>query len=282
MAVTARIARLRAAAWLGWKVDSNWTDPLLFAIYAVARPLANGLIIVAMYWAVRGRNTHAALFAGFFVANAFHTFVNTVLVDMGWIVFGEREEYETLKFLVASPVGMRTYLTGRSVVKFARATLSAGLLFALGWFVLGVRWNWAAARWGPLLLSVALGLAATLCAGLLVAGLCLVLTRAAITVLDGVALGLYLLCGVIFPVDLLPRVLQWVSLVLPFTWWYEAIRRFLLGHGASAWFGRLSDTQLLAGLAVTTAVTCAGSLLGYTALERAARRLGRLDQTTLF
>ena len=144
--MSAQWNRLRTAAWLGWKVDSNWTDPLLFVIYVLARPLAAALILVGMYWAVRGQQAQPALFAGFYLANAFHVYVNTVLVDMGWIVFGDREEYETLKYVVASPVGMRTYLTGRAAVRFARATVSVAFLLGLGWVALGVRWDWSAVR----------------------------------------------------------------------------------------------------------------------------------------
>lgn len=280
--MSATWTRLRTAAWLGWQVDGNWTDPFLFLTYTIARPLATGLILVGMYWAVRGPSVSAALFAGFYVANAFHAFVNTVLVDMGWIIFGEREEYETLKYVVASPIGLRTYLTGRSAVKYLRATVSCTLLLVLGWFLLGVRWDWSAAQPLPLVLATACGLVSTLCVGFLVAGSSLVLTRAAMTVLEGAALALYLLCGVIFPVDLLPRVLQWVALALPFTWWYEALRRFLLGHGSGAVMNALSDSQLLAGLVLSTVLVSTLSLWGFHALERHARRLGRIDQTTLF
>ena len=30
----------RMAAWLGWQIESNWTDPFLFAIYSIIKPLA--------------------------------------------------------------------------------------------------------------------------------------------------------------------------------------------------------------------------------------------------
>ena len=30
----------RIAAWLGWQIESNWTDPLVFFIFAVLRPMA--------------------------------------------------------------------------------------------------------------------------------------------------------------------------------------------------------------------------------------------------
>src|SRR2546423_14519787 len=113
MAVTsvqAALTRARTAAWRGWQVEGNWADPVLFAIYIVARPLATALILFAMYRTVRGQAAGLAVFTGFYVANAFHAYVNTVLVGLGWVVFEEREEYETLKYVYASPVGMFTYL----------------------------------------------------------------------------------------------------------------------------------------------------------------------------
>jgi ABC-2 type transport system permease protein len=282
MAVSTFFQRWRSAAWLGWQVESNWADPALFTLYIVARPLAVAAMLVAMYWAVRGRAVHEAAFAGFYVANAFHAYANTVLVGMGWVVFEEREEFETLKYVYTSPIGMFTYLFGRSTVRFTLATISTTLTLLMGWFVLHIRWDWALVRWAPLLLTLAIGGVAIVFSGLLLAGLCMVMTRAAVTTLEGITLGLYLLCGVIFPVDLLPLPLQWVAYALPFTWWYEAIRRFLLGAGASQKLAALSDTQLLGAFALVTLVTVFVSRFGYERLEHRARALGRLDQTTLY
>ncbi len=280
--MSALVARVRTAAWLGWQIESSWADPVLFFIYEVARPLAVALILAVMFRAVRGAGVRDAAFAGFYVANAFHAYVNTVVVGTGWAVFEEREEFETLKYVYTSPMGLLTYLTGRSLVKFSLGTVSVALSLLLGWFALDVRWAWSAVHVVPLLAALGLGIAATLFTAFVLAGFALVLTRSAITLLDGATLGLYLLCGVIFPVDLLPRVLQWISLALPFTWWYEALRRFLLGHGASAMLSRLSDAQLLAGLAVVTVSFALMSVGAFRACENRARQLGLLDQTTLF
>jgi len=279
---TTILRRFRTAAWLGWQIEANWVDPFTFVVYSVLRPLATALILAVMYSAVAGVATGAHAFIGFYVANAFHEYVTRILVGMGWVVVEEREEYETLKYVYASPVGIFTYLWGRSTVKFAQATLSMVLILAMGWVVMGLRWDWGAVRWAPLILSFALGLVAVVHFGFLVAGWALVLPRAAISVNEGVAVGLYLLCGVIFPIDLLPRVLQGMALALPFTWWYEALRRFLLDRGASATLGRFSDLQLVAGLALSTVLLSCVSVWGYHALERRARRQGKLDQATLF
>jgi len=284
------LARARTAAWLGWQVEGNWADPVLFAIYVLARPLATALILAAMYGAVRGAPAAggsgsvapAAVFVGFYVANAFHAYVNTVLVGLGWTVFEEREEYETLKYVYASPVGMFTYLAGRSLVKFALATISMLATLLVGWFLLGVRWDWAHVQWLPLVVATMAGLASTLFLGFLLAGWSLVLTRAAMVVLEGTTLASYLLCGVIFPIDLLPLPVRWVALGLPFTWWYEALRRFLAGHGTPGLLHGFTDVQVLLWLGVSTVAFALLARWGYFAFERQARRLGRLDQTTLF
>ena len=39
---------LRTALRLGWQMEANWTDPLLFVIYSVAKPIASLLILVVM------------------------------------------------------------------------------------------------------------------------------------------------------------------------------------------------------------------------------------------
>lgn len=280
--IRAALSRARTAAWLGWQVESNWADPVLFSIYILARPLATALILAIMYGTVRAHGADPTVFVGFYVANAFHSYVNTVLVGMGWVVFEEREEYETLKYVYASPVGMFTYLAGRSLVKFALATVSVVVTLLVGWFLLGARWDWATVQWLPLTASIAAGLASTLFLGFLLAGWSLVLTRSAMVVLEGVTLASYLLCGVIFPIDLLPRPLQAVALGLPFTWWYEALRRFLAGHGTHGVMERLSDTQVLLALGGASLVFAVLARWGYFAFERRARALGRLDQTTLF
>lgn len=281
-ALRGSVARARTAAWLGWQVEANWVDPALFAIYVLARPLATALIVATMYGAVRGHGAPPVVFAGFFVANAFHEYVNKVLVGLGWAVFEEREEYETLKYVYASPVGMFTYLAGRSLVKFTLATVSVLTTLGVGWFLLGVRWDWAHVQWLPLVAATAAGLASTLFFGFLLAGWSLVLTRAAMVAIEGTTLVSYLLCGVIFPVDLLPGPLRALALALPFTWWYEALRRFLVGHGTPGLMQRWSDAQVLLWLGLSTVVFAALARWGYFAFERQARRLGRLDQTTLF
>jgi ABC-2 type transport system permease protein len=273
---------VRTAAWLGWKVEANWADPMTFLIYTVARPLALALILAGMYWAVAGGAPQKETFILFWVANAFHEYVTRMVVAMGWVVVDDREQYETLKQIVTAPIGMFTYLWGRTLIKFAQATLSMVLVLAMGWWLLGLTWEWSDVRWGPLALALALGLVAVVHCGFLVSGCALLLPQAAMSINESVGISLYLLAGVIFPIDLLPAWLQNVTMALPFTWWYEALRRFIIGHGASERLAAWPDSGLLAMLAVTTLLFSLAARRAYRVAELRARKLGRIDQATLF
>ena len=33
------------STWLGWQVESNWTDPFLFLVFSVVKPVAGVLIL---------------------------------------------------------------------------------------------------------------------------------------------------------------------------------------------------------------------------------------------
>ena len=42
------------AARLGWQMEANWTDPILFFIYSVAKPLASAFILLVMLEVISG------------------------------------------------------------------------------------------------------------------------------------------------------------------------------------------------------------------------------------
>lgn len=95
---------------------------------------------------------------------------------------------------------------------------------------------------------------------------------------DALAAALYLVCGAIFPVGVLPGVVQGISRAVPFTWWLEALRRTLLGEGARVSFPSLSDGEVFVLLTLTTAVAATFAAVVFSYCERRARRLGILDR----
>ena len=105
----------RAKPWDEWPRATNRLQPSRASeatksqapSAATTDPLAVAAMLVAMYRSVRGAAAHSVLFAGFYVANAFHAYADRMIVGLGWVIFEEREEYETLKYVCVS---LRTFL----------------------------------------------------------------------------------------------------------------------------------------------------------------------------
>jgi ABC-type polysaccharide/polyol phosphate export permease len=203
-----------------------------------------------------------------------------LLVGLSWAVFEDREQYKTLRYVATAPQGLVPYLLGRSAVKFGLATLSASVLLGFGALVLGLRLSLTPASAATFVGALALGAAGIVGVGLVLAGCAMVFARQSMMMNEGVSAILYLLCGVVFPPDFLPRVLQPVALALPMTWWLEASRRALGAPHFSALLGAFSDGELALRFALVTALWVIGGRLLFGWLERRARSLGLLDITT--
>ena len=67
---------------------------------------------------------------------------------------------------------------------------------------------------------------------------------------------------------------------MPTTWWLEASRRGLLGHGSPGTIGTLSDGTVMLLLAVSTAVAVPLGLAAFAWFMKRARQAGLLDMVT--
>ena len=271
---------VRAAARLGFQIESNWSDPIVFVVYAFAKPLATSLILLVMFQVVVGAGTSDPRFVALYVGNALYSYVLLLLVGLSWAIFEDRESYRMLKYVAMAPMGLVAYLLGRSWAKFVLATLSAGVVLGFGVAVLGMRFAATPASlalFGAITLVGAAGVAAV---GLVLAGCAMVFARQSMTMNEGTAAVLYLLCGVVFPPDLLPRLLHPVALALPVTWWLEASRRVLGTRDFSPLLAQFTDATLAAVFAGVTLAWVAGALFAFGRFERRARSLGLLDVTT--
>lgn len=269
------------ATWLGWQIESNWTDPFLFAVYSVVKPVAGALILVFMYLVVARGGLGNPLFPYMFVGNAFYIYVGAVLTGISWVIIDDREHYGMLKYLYAAPLNIYTYLVGRGVAQTAIATIAAAITLLFGVGVLGVRIPPGDVDWGLLVGALVLGLVALAFLGLLLGGATLLTARHNYLVGQAVAGALYLVSGVVFPLDVLPRALQWVGLGNPVTYWLEALRRAVLGDGGNEALRLLSTGTVVLILALSTAGLAVASLLFFRWAERIAHRRGLLDMQTM-
>lgn len=278
----------RIATWLGWQIESNWADPLVFFIFAVLRPLSTALILVVMYQIIAG-GKRADAFDYLFISNAFFVLVVQVMVGLSWTIIDDRENYKMLKYVYTSPARKFSYLIGRAVAKVLIGLFTTILLLATGGLFLGLRLNFDRIEWGWLALYFGLGLLILGGLGIALAGISLVIARHGGFIGEIVAGMLLLFSGAYFPPEQLPPVLKEISLAMPITYWLEGMRRALSGGilmvnnvPISPSLARFDNWQLALILAVSAVVSAAGSFFFYQWLEHEAKERGMIDRVTGF
>ncbi len=243
----------KAATRLGWQISSNWTQPLVFVLYSVLRPLSAAFILVVMYRVISGGGA------------------NTAAEDRG--------EYKMLKYVYTSPAHFYVYLLGRGLAQLASAVASALIVLVVATIALSLPIN-------PLRVNYPVLLAASSLALLAVIGLAMAFGVLLLQARDAHGYGelgsgvLYVISGAIFPISVLPGVLGTIASLSPLVYWMESIRRSLLGSQAIRMFPLLSDTDVLLRLLVTTVATLLLAHLVFTWADREARRKGLIDMET--
>jgi len=266
---------------LGWQIESNWTDPLLFFIYSIARPLGGVLILVFMYHVV-ARAGGAAMLGFFVVGTACWPFVVRGMMGTAYSLISDREHWRTLRYVYISPISLRAYLVGRALAQATSAVAAAAVTLIFGRWVLGVPMHLATINAPYTAAAFVLGIAAVIALGLIVVSAAVLISGEAWRMPEGVGAALYLVCGAIFPVTVLPPALQALSQAIPLTWWLEAMRRGLLGPAVVRSLPQLPDPTVLGFLAMLTALWVAAALVAFTFAERRARQLGILDRETMY
>lgn len=274
----------RTAAWLGWQVESNWTDPLLFFAFSVLKPVSSVLILVFMYHAVAGAGSGAPIYAYIYLGNAFYIYVGAVMAGTSFAVLDDRERYRTLKYIYIAPISVPVYLMGRAMARFVVGTMAVLITLLAGVLFFGVPVNLLAIQWPLFLVTMALGLLCLSFMGLIIGGWTLNIRAEPWFLGDAVAAALYLFSGAIFPITLLPAWLQPIAYVLPVTYWLELLRRALLGPGAAAFptFAAYSNTLLLGILAGITLAFGLLAAVSFRIFDHIARDNGMIDAQSNF
>lgn len=272
----------RTAAGLGWKIESNWTDPFLFAVYSVAKPVAHAAILVVMYLVVSRGRAEGPLFNYIFLGNAFYIFVMAVIVGISFGVMDDRERYRTLKYIYLAPVSLPVYLMGRGVAQILTGGAAVLITLAFGVVFFHLPLHPASIDWGLLIVAMAIGTVALALIGLIVAGVTLLTVHQTEVVGIAVAGALYLVSGAIFPLEVLPRWLAAAGYAFPVTWWLELVRRALVGGAAAASPGLAarSTPEVVFILLLETAGLAGLAWLGFRGCEHRARERGLLERVT--
>ena len=276
------IRSFRTASWLGWQIESNWTDPFLFAVYSIVKPLSSAAILVVMYSIITQADFASPIFPYIYLGNAFYIYVGAVMAGISWAVIDDREHYKTLKYMYVAPIHIPSYLIGRGVAKFLVGSMSVLITILFGVLFLHVKIDIAAVNWPLFLAGLVIGVVMLAMMGLLLAGVTLLVAHHVWFLGEGVAGALYLFSGAIFPLDVLPPFLRPIGYAMPLTYWLEVLRRALVGSVAQAFptLSGFSNAQLLGILVALTAAFMLLAVFVFRWCEHTARERGLIDIVT--
>jgi ABC-2 type transport system permease protein len=280
MAISEYIKPIKQSLWLGWKLDSNWTDPTLFAIYYMIRPLSGLLIVGFMYIIakVATGSFNPSFFSYLFIGNTFFIYMIQLSQTMSMLIPEERARYETMKQIYVSPTSIKPYIVGRSLAAILNATISIVLVFVLGDAIFSFLFqqplpiNFMEVNYSALLLSVALGIVALTSVSYVLTAISLVSNRLQWSMSEYVT-GIFLLFGgVLFPPTMLPPIARDFSNILPVTWFLTAVRASMMPE-----FSSILGSSLV-NLAIASAASIILALGIFSFCENLAKRKGIIDR----
>ena len=272
----------KIATWLGWQIESNWTDPFLFAVYSIVKPLASAGILVVMYSIITRGNFNTPIFPYIYFGNAFYIYVGAVMSGISWAVIDDREHYKTLKYMYIAPIRIPVYWLGRGVARFLSGSVAVLITITFGVLFLHVPLDLTKVDWSLFIVSLAMGIAMLSMLGLILASITLLVAHHFFLIGEAVASALYLFSGAIFPLDVLPAWIRPVGFAIPITYWLELMRRSLAGDVAQAFptLARFSNLQLLGILLGLSILFGLLSVLVYRFCDYRARERGLIDFVT--
>ena len=262
-AVLAHSAVFARSVWLQYVALFQWATVRGYIAYKVLLPVAQILFFVEFGVYATGRQ-NALYFA---LGNALQLTANAGIFGVIATVANERQ-FGTLPILLGSPANRLVTFLSRASVNVIDGVLTVAI--GLGLTAVLFRLDISQAN-APLLALCILVISLTTAGlGLLFGSLGLVM-RDAIVVANIIYYAMLVFCGINFPVDRLPAVLQAVAYALPLTRGVEAARE----AAAGASFGQVA--ALLAGEAVVGLVYAFLGYVVFRLFEGYARRGGLQD-----
>lgn len=161
-------------------------------------------------------------------------------------IVGEKES-GTMDLLQVSPLRPAYVVIGKLIPYFILSCMILALMLSMAYGVLGLPFP------GGMVWVIALSLLyilLSLSIGLLVSTL--VSTRVSALIVSAIMfmVPVIMLSGMIFPIDNMPRILQWISCIVPARWYTEAMRKLMVQELTPGYI----TSELLILTAMTTAI----------------------------
>ena len=135
------------------------------------------------------------------------------------------KENGTMNLLLVSPIRPQTIIFGKLIPYFLLSCIILAIMLTISYTVLEIPMSGNV--FSVLFLSL-LYIILSLSIGLLVSTIVNSQITALIVSAIGFMLPVVMLSGMIFPVDNMPAILQWISCIIPARWYIEAMRKLMI------------------------------------------------------
>lgn len=160
-----------------------------------------------------------------FVPGVMGLILMLICAMMTAVAIVREKETGSMEVLLASPVRPINIILAKAIPYLVLSVIDLGIILLCAVYILNVP---IAGSFPGLCLVSILFLSCTLCLGLLISTL--VKTQMAAMVASGMGLMMptMLLSGLIFPIESMPRILQWISTIVPARWYIKAIKIIMI------------------------------------------------------
>lgn len=161
----------------------------------------------------------------FFVPGLMATILAMISALLTSVTVTREKESGTLQNLRISKLHSREIILGKLMPYFVIATATGTLILTVGYYAFDVVVQGSLSF---LALATAVYLVANLGIGLLISTVVQKQQHAMLLALGITMMPVIMLSGFVFPLASLPKVLQWLSMVLPATWYLQMVRGVIL------------------------------------------------------
>ena len=141
------------------------------------------------------------------------------------IAIVREKETGTMEILLSSPMKPLHIILAKAVPYFLLSILNLSTILLLSVYVLGVP---IAGNFLLLILTSFLFIFLALSLGLLISTLVNSQMAAMLASGMGLMMPIMLLSGLMFPIESMPKILQWISAIVPARWYIEAVKKIMI------------------------------------------------------
>ena len=276
MDVVRWLRRFRAAVWLTWKEQSNWTRPYIYILYSMITPFFSVLVYAYIYVVIAFYSGLVDLSRAYFLVSgvSLYNFIGSGLYGLIWTIHSEREHFRTLKYTYLAFPSLHVYLLARSFFHFILGGIYALVMFIAGLLIT----SYPLGSLNPNLLEVIslliIGYLWSSQLGVMVAGTSIFSSEYGPLISEAVGGILFLVGAVLYPVSALPPFIQPLANLFPMMEWMELMR-----HALNQSYYIADVGGMYMSLIAKTAIYILVSIVYFGIIERLTRKRGYLEAT---